>query len=199
MKKQAKFRELPDEWIKLNLGCNQAALQGWINVDAYNFIGIDVIADLENRWPWNDDSVHYIRAYDIFEHLHNPIHTMNEAWRVLAHGGILEVLVPSTDSRGAFQDPTHVSFWNINSFLYYSKKLHGRYYPHLINCDFDCRTYDTRVNEIGIIWTFALCRAVKKPGQPTAIEDFWFEALSSPDPEKRVVPGFRGNTLGTPG
>ena len=29
--------------------------------------------------------------------------------------------VPSTDGRGAFQDPTHVSFWNSNSFWYYTK------------------------------------------------------------------------------
>ncbi len=32
----------------------------------------------------------------------------------------MDILVPSTDGRGAFQDPTHVSFWNINSFMYYS-------------------------------------------------------------------------------
>jgi len=30
--------------------------------------------------------------------------------------------IPSTDGRGAFQDPTHVSYWNENSFLYYTDK-----------------------------------------------------------------------------
>ncbi|MFM6367255.1 MAG: class I SAM-dependent methyltransferase, partial [Dolichospermum sp.] len=38
---------------------------------------------------------------------------------ILKPGGIVDISVPSTDGRGAFQDPTHVSFWNINSFLYY--------------------------------------------------------------------------------
>jgi hypothetical protein len=45
---------------------------------------------------------------------------MGEIHRVLAHGGWAFIEVPSTDGRGAFQDPTHVSYWNENSFLYYT-------------------------------------------------------------------------------
>ena len=44
---------------------------------------------------------------------------MEEIWRVLKDGGVLNHMTPSTDGRGAFQDPTHRSFWNINSWLYY--------------------------------------------------------------------------------
>ncbi len=54
---------------------------------------------------------------------------MNEAYRVLAPGGFLFISVPSTDGRGAFQDPTHVSFWNENSFWYYTRASHSRYIP----------------------------------------------------------------------
>lgn len=199
MQKTIITRKLPDDWVKINLGCNKNALRGWINVDIHEFSGVDIVSNLEEPWPWDDSSVDYIRAYDILEHLHNPVHSMNEAWRVLSHGGILEVLVPSTDGRGAFQDPTHVSFWNQNSFLYYSQKQKGSFYPHLIMCDFDCRVVDTPANQIGIIWTFALCRAIKTPGHPPTIDDRWFDALANPDPEKRVVLGYQGNTLGTYG
>jgi hypothetical protein len=38
---------------------------------------------------------------------------------VLKPGGTAEITVPTTDGPGAFQDPTHVSFWNRRSFLYY--------------------------------------------------------------------------------
>jgi hypothetical protein len=48
---------------------------------------------------------------------------MNEIWRILKPGGIVDISVPSTDGRGAFQDPTHVSFWNINSFMYYCQQF----------------------------------------------------------------------------
>ena len=34
---------------------------------------------------------------------------------------------PSTDGRGAFQDPTHVSFWNSNSFWYYTKREQAQF------------------------------------------------------------------------
>lgn len=76
-----------------------------------------------------DNSVGVIRAFDAIEHLKSPIHTMNEAYRVLAPGGFLFIQVPSTDGRGAFQDPTHVSFWNENSFWYYTRASHARYIP----------------------------------------------------------------------
>lgn len=35
--------------------------------------------------------------------------------------------VPSTDGRGAWQDPTHVSFWNENSFWYYTQSSKAKY------------------------------------------------------------------------
>jgi O-antigen biosynthesis protein len=83
--------------------------------------------DLNDRWPLEDNTVGVIRAMDALEHLRSPIHTMNEAHRVLAPGGFLLVEVPSTDGRGAFQDPTHVSFWNPNSFWYYTREQQRRY------------------------------------------------------------------------
>jgi hypothetical protein len=43
---------------------------------------------------------------------------LNECNRVLVHGGMLETQTPSTDGRGAFQDPSHVAFYNENSFWY---------------------------------------------------------------------------------
>ena len=61
-----------------------------------------------------------VTMWDVIEHLRDPIHTMKEMYRVLAPGGYVFIQVPSTDGRGAFQDPTHVSFWNENSFLYYT-------------------------------------------------------------------------------
>lgn len=93
----------------------------WVGVDRFPGPGVDVVADLNERWPFEDDSVGLIRAQDFVEHLRDPIHTMNEAWRVLAADGMMLIEVPSTDGRGAFQDPSHVSFWNEHSFWYYTQ------------------------------------------------------------------------------
>jgi SAM-dependent methyltransferase len=106
------------EAMNLNLDCSNALLpRPWINVDIVP--PADQIADLNERWPWADGAVDQIRAHDIIEHLRSPIHTMNEAFRVLKPGGVLDIVVPTTDGRGAWQDPGHVSFWNRNSFFYF--------------------------------------------------------------------------------
>ncbi len=105
--------------MKLNLGCCDRILADYVNVDIVAGHGVDVVADLSKPWPWPDGSVERVRAHDVIEHLPDKIHTMNELWRVLAPGRIVEIAVPTTDGPGAFQDPTHVSFWNRRSFLYY--------------------------------------------------------------------------------
>lgn len=102
--------------MRLNLGCSDRAEDGWVNVDICP--PADVIADLTEPWPWPDSSVDAIQAADIFEHLPNKIHTLNEAYRVLKPEGILDMIVPTTDGRGAWQDPTHCSFWSPNSLFY---------------------------------------------------------------------------------
>jgi hypothetical protein len=108
-----------EKQMKLNLGCCDAAIPGFVNVDIVAGPGVDQVADLAAPWPWADNSVEYVRAWDIIEHLPDKIMTMNEIYRVLSPGGRAEIAVPTTDGTGAFQDPTHVSFWNRRSFLYY--------------------------------------------------------------------------------
>ena len=105
--------------FRLNLGCSDRTIPGYLGVDIANGPAVDVMADLTERWPWDPGTVEHIIAHDIIEHLPDKIHTMNELYRVLCTGGEVEVIVPTTDGPGAFQDPTHVSFWNRRSFLYY--------------------------------------------------------------------------------
>lgn len=112
---------IPEEaatMTKLNLGCCDRLLPGYVNVDIHPAPGVEV-ADLSKPWPWEDSSVAEIIAHDVIEHLPDKILTMNEMHRVLRAGGEAEIIVPTTDGPGAFQDPTHVSFWHRRSFLYY--------------------------------------------------------------------------------
>jgi SAM-dependent methyltransferase len=117
--------------MKLNICCTKHRnIAGYTCVD---IVDADIIADLNKDFPFESDSVDEIKAYDAIEHLTDPIHTMNEIYRVLKLGGIADIFVPSTDGRGAFQDPTHKSFWNENSFMYYTTN-----YPAYLDL---CRQY----------------------------------------------------------
>jgi glycosyltransferase involved in cell wall biosynthesis len=80
----------------------------------------DIVHDLNDGIPLPDNTVGVLNASHILEHLHDKNKIMAEIHRVLAPGGWAFIQVPSTDGRGAFQDPTHVSYWNENCFLYYT-------------------------------------------------------------------------------
>lgn len=105
--------------LRVDIGCGANKPDNFIGVDICPSPGVDIVADLNKKFPFEDNSVCEVRAHDIIEHLPDKIHTMNEIWRICKSGANVDIRVPSTDGRGAFQDPTHVSFWNINSFLYY--------------------------------------------------------------------------------
>jgi ubiquinone/menaquinone biosynthesis C-methylase UbiE len=110
--------------VKLNLGCSDRLLDGYLNVDIAE--PADVCVDLSKPWPWPDNSAEEILADDLIEHLPDKILTMNEAWRVLKPGGMFKIFVPTTEGRGAFQDPGHKSYWNRNSFFYYTDGIPER-------------------------------------------------------------------------
>lgn len=102
----------------LNLGCSDRVHPGAIGVDIAPGPGVDLVADLRERWPWEDSTVDGVIAHDVFEHLPNKLFTMNELHRVLKNGAVADVIVPSALGTGAFQDPTHVSYWVERSFFY---------------------------------------------------------------------------------
>jgi O-antigen biosynthesis protein len=105
--------------LKVDIGGGLYPRKGYLTVDQE---GADITCDLNEGIPLPDNSVGVINASHVLEHLRDPIKSMREIHRVLAHGGWAMIEVPSTDGRGAFQDPTHVSYWNEHSFWYYTNK-----------------------------------------------------------------------------
>ena len=112
------------ELIQLNLGCGSRKLPGYVNIDIRHDVKPDVILNVERYGlsDWEDNSVDKVRAWDFLEHIRRRkvVMVIEEIWRVLKPGGVLEHNTPSTDGRGAFQDPTHRSYWNYNSWMYFT-------------------------------------------------------------------------------
>ncbi len=149
----------------LDLGGRMGSLPGFETVDLKD---ADIVADLNGPWPFADNSVGCLRAFDVFEHLADPLHTMREVYRVLAPGGMAFLQVPSTDGRGAFQDPTHKSFWNENSWLYYTHRNWARYIDTPVRFQ-ATRTYTTPKDSIGVCWTVAHLVALKDGYRPPGL------------------------------
>ncbi|MCK9560862.1 MAG: methyltransferase domain-containing protein [Candidatus Marinimicrobia bacterium] len=110
----------------IDLGGAHDCPEPWTSVDLPGQ-GAVIEADLSGRWPFEDSIVGAFRAADFLEHMVDPIHVMQEIHRCLVPGGWLISDTPSTDGRGAWQDPTHRSGWNQNSWWYWTRQSHAKY------------------------------------------------------------------------
>ncbi len=90
-------------------------------LDLRDFPGIDVVADLESRWPFPEASFDEVVALHVVEHLRDLVHFMDEAWRVLRPGGALYLETPEAggDLDLTHADPTHVRCFRKHTFINY--------------------------------------------------------------------------------
>lgn len=116
--------------MKIDLGCGFRKPEGYIGIDNRDVCNPDLVCDIEKGLPFHDNTVSEIRCFDFLEHVHQDkvFFVMDEIWRVLVPNGRFEILVPSTDGRGAHMDPTHRSYWNINSFWYWIRDEYRHLY-----------------------------------------------------------------------
>jgi predicted SAM-dependent methyltransferase len=148
--------------MKINLGSGYRKDIDCINVDNREVVSPDVVADINEGLPFKTGSINEVRAIDFLEHipLGKTISAIEEIYRVLENGGILYHMTPSTSGAGAFMDPTHLSFWNINSWIYYMDDAYRNLYS--IKAKFVGRNHDIVTSEqLKVIHTRGILKAVK--------------------------------------
>ena len=81
--------------LRLNLGCGEYPLQGFINVDAVGSLGVDVVLTVPPL-PWPDECISEIWMCHFLEHLDRPAatHLLSECHRVMEPDATLGVVVP---------------------------------------------------------------------------------------------------------
>lgn len=97
----------------------------------------DIVADVTMGIPWANGRVGCLRAFDFLEHVAGDrvVSLFNDAYDKLAPGGWFLTKTPAVSDgegrvgRGAFQDPTHKSFWSENNFWYYTNAEFAQYVP----------------------------------------------------------------------
>ena len=99
----------PAQEIKLNLGSGPSKMPGFISVDQIAFPGVDVVTDLNARWPWPDNSISEVHCSHTLEHFDaiERVHFVNELFRVMKPGAKATVITPHWASCRAYGDPTH--------------------------------------------------------------------------------------------
>ncbi|MEV0409801.1 glycosyltransferase [Streptomyces sp. NPDC050448] len=117
--------------LALDLGAAHRKPPGYLGVDQYPGEGVDIVATLPGKLDLPDGSVGLMRAVDFLEHVPSKVPLINELYRLLAPGGMLLTMTPSSDGRGAYQDPTHVAYYNENSFWYYTDEQYRAFVPSI--------------------------------------------------------------------
>lgn len=136
--------------MKLNLGCGMKPIDGYINHDInFHHDFIDTCWDCNvYPYPWLSESVSEIRAWDLIEHLNYPERFIEECYRILKVGGLLQMRTPTETSPTKWRDITHRRVFHVDSFDYYDNKTQlGKDFGFYSNAKFDI--IDKEVDTIG--------------------------------------------------
>jgi SAM-dependent methyltransferase len=123
--------------VRLHLGCGLTRHEGWINCDYIDTEYADCVFDAQQRWPFEENSVHEIYASHMLEHLKDHDTFFNEAWRVLHPNGSLMLRFPHGHHRSAWWDVEHVRPWFPECFAFLqpgygeSIRVSGKFAPIL--------------------------------------------------------------------
>lgn len=124
------MKQTQDTTVKLHLGCGRNILPGFLNLDVAPLPGVDIVFDLSQcqtkQIPLADNSVGEFLASHLLEHIREPLHLMQELYRVAAPGAKALFLTPYGSSDDAWEDPTHVRPYFLNSFQYFSQPANWR-------------------------------------------------------------------------
>jgi SAM-dependent methyltransferase len=107
---------------KLNLGCGEDYLEGYVNVDFSHLVRADLVHDL-NVLPYlfTDNTFDEVIAFHIIEHLDKPFLVMKELHRIIKPGGRLHIKVPHF-SRG-FSHAEHRAGFDVMFPHYFNRNF----------------------------------------------------------------------------
>lgn len=107
--------------MKLDLGAGKNRRgPDYTTVDCRPFEGVDVVADLREKWPFEDESVDDVWCSHVLEHFERleRVHFMNELHRVLKPGKSATIVTPHWCSMRAFGDMDH-KWPPVSEFFYF--------------------------------------------------------------------------------
>lgn len=88
------IRSIGPESRVAELGSGNRRLPGpIINIDIFPFPNVDIVADI-GKTPFPDSSFDYLVLDTVLEHVPDPVHVVNEAFRILKTGGEILCIAP---------------------------------------------------------------------------------------------------------
>ncbi|MEO0509723.1 MAG: methyltransferase domain-containing protein [Verrucomicrobiota bacterium] len=137
----------------LDVGCREGIQSEWLKSEGYTVTSIDVekvydeaqVIDANEDLPYPDESYDLIWCSEVIEHLEDPKHFRDEAFRMLKHGGQLLLTTPNSyfwfytvaglfgKTRKELQNPTHLQFFRERDIrkIFPEAKIYG-FFPYFL-------------------------------------------------------------------
>lgn len=116
--------------LRLNVGCGHIPMADYINVDARELPGVDVLADVADL-PFEEGAVDEIHSAHLLEHFPEEQLTRQllPYWRSrLRPGGVLRAVVPDAAAMLAGHADGSVSFEDLRAVLYGGQEYEGDFH-----------------------------------------------------------------------
>ncbi len=114
--------------MKLNIGCGNKKVDGYIGIDKFHCDAADYICDIENeKLPFEENSITEIILDNVIEHFYDIPKVINELIRVSQKGANIKIITPHFSSLSSWIDPTHIHHLSYFSFDHYEKKSATHY------------------------------------------------------------------------
>ena len=116
--------------VRLDLGCGNRKRRGWTGVDSNPAVKPDVLHSLDVfPYPFPESHADEIVMDNSLEHLNEQIKVLEELHRISKPDALITLHVPYFRAHWAFNDPTHVRFFSVETFYHFdpSHPYHGLY------------------------------------------------------------------------
>jgi SAM-dependent methyltransferase len=105
--------------MKINIGCGNKGIPGFVGIDKYPCDAVEVMADIEAGLPLLSDSADEAYIDNVIEHIADLPGFMREIHRVCRHDAKVTIITPHFTSLASWRDPTHIhhlSYFSMDHF-----------------------------------------------------------------------------------
>ena len=108
---------------KLNFGCGNEIIKGYVNMDILKLPGVNVVHNFNKfPYPFKDNEFDEIYTSHVLEHLDDLIKVMVELKRICKPGAKIKIRVPHFSCGVSYRDPTHKRLFSYFTFDYFTEK-----------------------------------------------------------------------------
>jgi SAM-dependent methyltransferase len=113
--------------MKLNIGCGNKRMDGFLGVDRYSCEAVALLCDISRSLPFANQSIEEFYLDNVIEHIMDIPSLMREIFRVARPGAIVTIITPHFTSMASWRAPDHFHHFSYFTFDLFGKESSAYY------------------------------------------------------------------------